>query len=134
MKIITGRISGLLNNSAGEIDGIILDNGRRVRFSPNHAEPRSCNRNHAGSRVEVELSARNNSDGDTDADAFRIVNLDSQQLATLYASPSTPTVNQRRRPISAFPQVRRHLWLLPQCTALSCVALRPRCARSLDNP
>jgi hypothetical protein len=87
MKIITGRISGLLNNSAGEIDGIILDNGRRVRFSPNHAG-RVLAIATAGSRVEVELSARNNPDGDTDADAFRIVNLDSQQLATLYASPS----------------------------------------------
>jgi len=54
MKIITGRISGLLNNSAGEIDGIILDNGRRVRFSPNHAG-RVLAIATAGSRVEVEL-------------------------------------------------------------------------------
>lgn len=87
MKIITGRISGLLNNAAGEINGIILDDGRRVRFSPDRAS-RVLAIATIGSRVEVQVSVQSGPGSDTYVDAVRILNLDSQQSATLYASPT----------------------------------------------
>jgi hypothetical protein len=85
VRIIAGRISGWLNNSEGEINGIVLHGGQRVRFSPN-----DCDRVLAiadiGSRVEV--STLCDPGGDTAANAVRIINLDSQQYATLSVSPT----------------------------------------------
>jgi hypothetical protein len=88
MKTITGRISGLLNDSAGEVNGVILDNGRRVRFSPDRAS-RVLAIATVGSQVEVQLPLQNSFGSEIDVDAVCITNLDSQQSATLSVSPTT---------------------------------------------
>src|SRR5579862_5928281 len=85
VRILAGRISGWLNNSVGEVDGIVLHDGQRVLFSPNDSD-RVLAIADLGSRVEV--SALWGPGGDTAANAVRIINLDSQQYATLYADPT----------------------------------------------
>ena len=83
MGIIAGRISGWLNDPSDKIEGILLDNGRRVRFSPEDAE-RVLAIAPFGSRVEVSVLR---APGEDTANAIRIVNLDSQQYITIHASP-----------------------------------------------
>jgi hypothetical protein len=52
MRTITGKICGLLSNSAGEINGIVLDNGQNIEFPPELAS-RVLSIATLGSRVEV---------------------------------------------------------------------------------
>lgn len=91
MRIIAGRISGWLSDSSGDVNGIILDKGldkgQRVRFSPDHSA-RVLAVADIGSRVEVQVCALGMPGVDTAADAVRIINLDSQQYATLFAAPT----------------------------------------------
>jgi hypothetical protein len=83
LRIIAGRISGWVNNPWGEVNGIVLSSGQRVRFSPDRSGRALAAA--PGSRVEVSALG-----GPEDAAtiAFRIVNLDSRQYATLYAAPT----------------------------------------------
>ena len=89
MRTITGTISGLLNSSAGEINGVVLDNGRTFRFPPDRAS-RVLSIATIGSRVEVRVSAESDLGGDEHADAIRITNLDSQRSAAIDGSPTPP--------------------------------------------
>ena len=87
MRIITGRICGLLNNRAGEIDGIVLDGGGSVRFPPERAS-RVLSIATLGSPVEVQALVPN---GLTAANQFIgivITNLTSKQCAELTVAPS----------------------------------------------
>ncbi len=52
MRTITGKICGLLSNSAGEINGIVLDGGQSVEFPPQRAS-QVFSIATLGSRVEV---------------------------------------------------------------------------------
>jgi len=85
--VIRGRISGLLNSAAGEINGVVLDNGRSVHFPPDRAS-RALLVAIIGSRVEIQVSLESTFVGDSQENVPRITNLDSQQSTTLCASPT----------------------------------------------
>lgn len=86
--IIRGRICGLLSGTAGEINGIVLDTGRRVRFSPDRAS-RVLSIAILGSLVEVKTSAASVLESGSDVEAIRVINLDSHKSASL-SSPMPP--------------------------------------------
>lgn len=99
MSSVSGRVSGFLRDPDGEVKGILLDNGREIRFPPTlwHLVSPIINE---GCLVEVEGVPRAVDFPDRHLLARRFTNLDSKQSAILPApiAGSKPGMQSKATP------------------------------------
>jgi hypothetical protein len=88
MQVFTGRIRGLLHNSADEVSGFALDSGVDIHFPPNGAN-RVLAGATAGALVRIHVSMRGNPGIDVVMKAISTTDLDSRRSASLQA-PTPP--------------------------------------------
>ena len=87
MRTITGKICGLLSNSAGEINGIVLDGGQSVEFPPERAS-QVFSVATLGSRVEVRALKQDGPILRAQFTGVLVTDLASKQSVSLSASSS----------------------------------------------
>jgi hypothetical protein len=120
MRIIAGRICGLLNNRAGEINGIILDGGESVRFPPERASGVLLIAT-LGSQVEVQALVQNGLTANNQFLGIAITNLASKQSAKLAVAPSNK------------PEVSAEIYPPPGTVTPLAPTLQELCARSSQD-
>jgi hypothetical protein len=93
MQTVTGRISRLLHDRSGDVNGLVLDTGVGVLF-PSDVAPLVLAIATIDSRVEVSGRIHSGSSHDAYIDAAKIANLDSKRTASLYvlSTPQRPEV------------------------------------------
>jgi hypothetical protein len=93
MQTVTGRISRLLHDPSGDVNGLVLDTGVGVLF-PSDVAPLVLAIATIDSRVEVSGRIHSSLSHDAYVDAARIANLDSKRTASLYvfSTPQRPEV------------------------------------------
>jgi hypothetical protein len=87
MQVIQGRVQRFLHTNAGEINGLILDHGTKVRF-PSEQSSQVSPMIEIGSNVEIHGWTRPGPVGRVQLDALAIINSDSNRMVFIKQLPS----------------------------------------------